>query len=97
MKKKMLYKDIPCIKDKAYFIMTGLEGSWLVEATDLHNQDEAWCKNFVDAFEADYGVDPEYFIMGVKRVCKSLTSIQEHIDDSYEEILEYRLKKLITK
>jgi len=84
-------KELPCIKDQAYFIMVGIEGSWLVEATFPHNQEEEWCKKFVKEFVDSYGWLEDY------PNDKHLLSIQQMIDDSYEEVLQYRMEKLVNK
>ena len=76
-------EEIPCIKDQAYFIMVGIEGSWLYEATYPNNQDETWCAKFVKAFVDDNGWERE--------------SIQQSINDSYEWIMSNRLKAIMDK
>lgn len=93
MKSPILFKDIPCIKNQAYFIMVGLEGSWLWEATYPSCTDEAWCKNFVKQFIINYGdtvQQGDFF-------CKSNACVQEHIDNSYEDVIEYQFKKTLEK
>lgn len=77
----MTLKDIPCIKDQAYFIMVGTEGSWLFEATYPSNQDEKWCKRFVDTYVEENGWDDK--------------AVQEVIDMYYESVVCYRVKKLV--
>lgn len=89
---KIKWKDIPCIKDRAYYIMVGIEGSWLYEATYPSNQDEKWCEKFVKTFVDDYGdeVNTKY------GVCTQNACIQEMVDDGYEDMLSYRLIKMVT-
>ncbi len=79
MKNQILFKDLPCIKDKAYFIMVAVSGSWLFEATYPINQDNDWCNNFVEEYLSCHDLE-DY-------------DVQTMVDDSYEGILEYRLKK----
>jgi hypothetical protein len=76
----MKYKDIPCIKDKAYFIVVGINGSWLYNSLYPYIEEEYFCKNIVEHFESESHVDdwPE---------------IQQHIDDSYDEIMRYRMSR----
>ena len=91
-------KDIPCIKDQAYFIMVGLEGSWLYNACYPSVEDEAWCKNFVNCFADDYGLDEVYTDkFGEEHRVRSISTIQQHINESYEDIMEYRLKSTLEK
>lgn len=76
-------KDIPCVKLQAYFIMVGLSGSWMFDATYPQNQDELWCKNWVQHYTDVYGWDDQ--------------TVQMMINDSYEDILSYRLAESIEK
>lgn len=80
----MKFNDIPCIKDKAYFIMTGIEGSWLWEACYPAVLEESFCKKFVETFLADYDIDDR-------------PEIQEMIDCSYDEIMQNRAKRALEK
>jgi hypothetical protein len=73
---KITLKTIPCIIDQAYFIMVGLQGSWLWEATYPDCQDEVWCTKFVKEYTQCQGWDDK--------------GVQEHIDCSYEDIISYR-------
>ena len=76
MKNQILFKDLPCIKDKAYFIMVAVSGSWLYEATWPNNQDDKWCENFVKSYLNDHSLK-DY-------------DVQTMVDDSYEDIVKYR-------
>lgn len=75
--------DIPCVKDQAYFIMVGLNGSWMFDATYPINQDEDWCRQWVKHYTDNCGWDDQ--------------TIQMMIDDCYEDILKYRLSESISK
>ena len=89
-------KDIQCIKDQAYFIMVGLNGSWLYNACYPSTEDEAWCKNFVNCFAADYGLEEVWIDQfGEEHRVNMVHTIQEHINESYEDIMEYRLKQTL--
>jgi 2-phosphoglycerate kinase len=77
----MNYKDIPCIKDKTYFILATFNGSWLTNSIWKELNDEEFCRRIIRGFE-----DNMMF---------ALPSVQRTIDDSYEEILDYRASKLI--
>ena len=79
----MKFNDIPCIKDKAYYIMIAVSGSWMYEATYPSNQDEAWCEKFVK----------EYL------QCHSLEDydVQMMIDDGYDDLIKYRLQRMIAQ
>ena len=93
MKKQTLFKDIPCVVHQAYFIMIGIEGSWLWEATYPQCEDEAWCKNFVKEFIGAHGdtiQDGDY-------ISRANAVVQEMIDDSYEDILAIQLRKTLEK
>ena len=43
------------IKDQAYYIMVGLEGSWLYNALHKQAEDETWCVEFVAQWKEDGG------------------------------------------
>ena len=73
---KIQFKDIPCVKDQAYFIMVGIAGSWMFDATYPANQDEEWCKHWVGEYTSNCGWDDQ--------------GIQEMIDDSYEDIKKHK-------
>lgn len=79
----MIYKDIPCIKDKAYFIIVGMNGSWLYDALYPQIKDEEFCKRIVVNFESDFGDDDEYIPESVK----------QYINDSYDDIMSYRASR----
>ena len=81
---KHLYRELP-IKDKAYFILIGLSGSWLYDALYPHIEDADWCKKFVTEFEDNCGD-------GSKSWHGHAAQIQECIDDSYDDILKYKSK-----
>lgn len=75
----MTLKEIPCVKDQAYFILIGVNGSWIYEILHKQLEDKEFCKQVVEYFVADYGWNSP--------------PVQNHIDDSYEDIMEYRRKK----
>lgn len=78
---KITLKELPCVKDQAYYIMVGVSGSWLYEALHPRCEDEKWCVQFVSLYVDSHGWD--------------CSDIQEMIDCSYEDILKYRLIKVI--
>jgi len=79
----MIYKNIPCVKDKAYFIIVGMNGSWLYDALYPQIEDEEFCQRIVDKFEGDFG--DEYIP----------DCVQENINDSYNDIMRYRAERLL--
>lgn len=79
--------NIPCVKDQAYYIMIGLSGSWLWNACHPQSDDLEWCKQFVQHFDDDCGL--EYQDNYTHR------SIQMMIDDGYDDLVRYKLMETI--
>jgi hypothetical protein len=75
------YHTLP-IKDKAYFIVVGINGSWLWNSMYPHVDTEEFCKSIVDNFESEHYVT-------------DFPEIQQHIDDCYEDIMEYRAARVL--
>ena len=77
----MKLKNLSVI-DQAYYIMVGLNGSWLYNSTSPSNKDKKWCENFVNGFKSDYGMEvhTEY------GTCEANKSIQNYIDDCSDDI-----------
>ena len=68
------------IKDQAYYILEALNGSWIVEALWDQLQNEVICKSIIDNY-----------LMDASEV--SDTTIQEHINEFYQDLLEFRAAK----
>lgn len=68
------------IKDKAYFILVGINGSWLYNSLFPHIESEEFCKQIVDNFESEH-------------YASDFPEIQQHIDDTYDFILENRARE----
>lgn len=79
----MNYQDIPCVKDKAYFILVTYNGSWLINSMwdELNNED--FCRRIISGFEQDMMHD--------------ISSIQQIIDESYDEMMSYRARQVLEK
>jgi len=67
------------IKFQAYFITTGLTGSWLYDALYPHIEDEAFCQRIVDCFLVDHTYEDADEL-----------GINDCIRESYDEILAHR-------
>lgn len=56
----MKLNDITNIRQQVYYIMTGISGSWLWEATYPHNQDHEFCERFMKEYLSTHdGKDPQ--------------------------------------
>lgn len=78
MNKYKLY-DLP-IHDQAYFIIVGLNGSWLYNAMYKWMEVEANCQSIVDNYKADW--------------CQTtLDQIEQYVNESYDDIKAYKASK----
>jgi len=89
----MLYRNLPTYKDKAFFIMVGMSGTWLLDATHPQCRDEAWCKRFVQHFEGDYGDGTPDKWGGKPPIIHQV--IQQMIDDQWEDQVNNGVKMLM--
>jgi hypothetical protein len=70
------------IKNQAYFIIVGLNGSWLYNALYPHIEQEEFCAKIVDNFLSDHAYED----------CVT-NGINAHINDSYDDILSYQAQQ----
>jgi hypothetical protein len=76
------------IKDQAYYILVGINGSWIYNALfDDMEEDEGFCMRIVEAYRED----------NCDENGNPTPIVQQHLDESYDAIEAYKALKVVVE